>query len=270
MSEKTDLGDWGGRERAKQRLIFNWPRANQLDVSLPFFLVLAAGIHATAIFALGIKYPLVVGSSLRPAVAEVLGNRMQVRGSALAWLRAEDPALVATGRSPIDLLAMEVPATHTPSFDLVNLQFRRGVKKKEISASMVSSSMLRPVRVVATEALEKPPGGVSTAQRIPTSLVERIVVSGEAGDLHIDINASAEGAGKAIIEPRSSAFLVRVRQDGRVQDVFLVRSSGNSQADINRDARLRKAKASAGSSERWCYVEIFTERAASTPSGIVP
>lgn len=238
-------------------LVFDWPHPAHLHLAFPLFLMLAALIHAAAVFSLGIRYPAGRPPAVHAAEVFLTGERGSLSPGLPVWLRAEDPSLLAPGREDSGLPPIEAPSSHTPSFDLVAPDFMQapsGTTSARFGSAL--AEMSRPVPTTVSK---------SAAAVAPLPVIGIVETARSAGnDPQVD-SAPIESP-----EARPSVFLARITDDGTVREVFTVRTSGNPRADAERAARIRRARGTAGAGERMVWIEMSSEPQTAAGSPIAP
>ncbi len=212
----------------KDTLIFEWPGRHHLHLVLPAAIVFAAILHAGLFFAFSIIYPRPENTGLDPAQVYFIPASAPDAQRLEGLLRSSDPAVFAPGRG-LDLPAAFPPVAYIPRYASDKLAL--DPLPPATSSAPAPHSFAGPVSV--TPGNSKPAGGPPLPS--PTRLISTDALSTR-------ISALPEGTVFPVpqgFDPEPAAFLVAVRADGQVTNIFQQHSSGNSALDLRAAGLLR-------------------------------
>jgi hypothetical protein len=230
----------------KDTLIFEWPGRHHLHLMLPAAIVLAAILHAGLFFAFSIIYPRPENAGLDPAQVYFIPATAPDAPRLEGLLRSSDPAVFAPGRG-LDLPEAFPPVAYIPRYASDKLAL--DPLPHTTNSAPAPHSFAGPVSVRPGNS--KPAGGPPLPS--PTRLVS-------TDTLATRISALPEGSVFPVpqgFDPEPAAFLVAVRADGQVTNIFQQRSSGNSALDLRAAGLLRGLKFAPDPSEASWGVVTF-------------
>lgn len=228
----------------KGALIFEWTGRHHLHLMLPVTIVLAAILHAGLFFVFSIIYPRPENAGMDPAqvyfIPATAADALRLEG----LLRSSDPAVFAPGRG-LDLPDPVPPVAYLPRYASDKLALDPLPNTTNSAPAPPSPAGPVPVR----PGISKPSGVPQLPS--PTRLVSEDALSAR-------ISALPEGAVFSVpqgFDPEPAAFLVAVRVDGRVANLFQQHSSGNAALDLRAADLLRGVKfAPDAAGESWGVV----------------
>lgn len=215
----------------KDTLIFEWPGRHHLHLVLPLAIVLAAILHAGLFFAFSIIYPRPENVGLDPAQVYFIPASAPDAPRLEGLLRSSDPAVFAPGRG-LDLPEAFPPVAYIPRYASDKLAL--DPLPHTTNSAPALHSLAGPVSVRLRDS--KPDGGPPPPS--PTRLVSTDALSGR-------LPALPEGMAFSVpqgFDPEPAVFLIAVRADGQVANIFQQHSSGNAGLDLRASSLLRGLK----------------------------
>jgi hypothetical protein len=225
----------------KDVLIFEWPGRHHLHLMLPAAIVLAAILHAGLFFAFSIIYPRPENAGLNPAQVYFIPATAADAPRLEGLLRSSDPAVFAPGRG-LDLPEPVPPAAYMPRYASDNLTL--DPLPHSTNSARALHSFAGPVTVRLRDS--KPAG--SPPPQSPTRVVSTDALAGRFPALPEGVVFSVPQG----FDPEAAVFLIAVRADGQVKNIFQQHSSGNAGLDLRAASLLRGLKLAADpAGESW-------------------
>lgn len=201
--------------------LFDWSRPQWLRWSLFGFLAFAVAIHALSFYFFQVVYPPTV--SLRPPSVEVSLTELKEGDPLALWAAAEDPSLVRSmslSRSDVAESLLALP--YEPSYATAAARTMKAPEPDQPDALPLAVP-LAPVSTTEFQPKSHAPPAIPASSRLRISTNGAIQILPLPKSLNIPANATSP--------LREMVVLLRTSKGGRVENAFVLESSGARPVD---------------------------------------
>ena len=224
---------------------FEWDAERRLPLLLTGFLLLSFGAHTAAFFLFQATYPQRATIPPPDANVTVLTPDIPEHLPMLAWVAAEDPALIASvSRAKPPSLATTV---YKPSFNIM--------RSTLLVTPRLSEPVALPSGLNAVEFLSESPANSAAAAPVNEPAITKVDVAGTLNGREVRTRFSTRVSSKAALAPLR--FLVCVDGQGMIRHRLLQQSSGDDSVDETVSANLGGMRFAPNPEEiTWGFISI--------------